>query len=97
MPSPQGNNLDKLRNRIGKGRNPTVDTIIYQLSKELHCLGDIIGREYEVSYDKLGRVKTIRQKPMKIVKLMSLIREAKHDMERQEKAMKKNKTPRGRK
>lgn len=81
-----GNKLDNLRSKIGR-RKATLDTIIYQLAKELHCLGDIIGREYELVY-KDGKLVGMVQKPIRTNKFMALIREAKADSERQERKIK---------
>ncbi len=95
MQSKQGNPLNRIKNRITSGPKPDLDTIIYHISKELGCLGDLIGREYEVTgYDKEGRVKSFRQKPIKTVKLLKLIDKAKEDAERQTKEMKKPKKKR---
>jgi len=85
-------NLDKIRKRVTSqvGKKATVDTIIYQLSRELGCLGDLIGREFEF-VEKSGKVVGFRQKPIKTKQFIALLKEAKEDGERQERITKKNK------
>lgn len=86
--------LDKLRSKLqGSGPEVTVSTEFYFLAKELGCLPDLLGREYEVEYDTQGRICKIVQKPMSVPSFISLMREMEKDYKNQEKQMKK---PKGR-
>jgi len=62
--------LNHLKNKIlGREKKTSLLTDIIDLARELHCLPDIIGRDYEV-LDKNGDIiYTIRQKPMKVKQL----------------------------
>lgn len=87
----QSNKLNQIRAKVegkGGGKTATFDTIIYQLAKELGCLGDLIGREYEF-IKKDGEIVGFRQKRIQTRKLMSLLSEALDDADRQEKLSKK--------
>ena len=88
------NKLDQLRQRLkGKSGGDEV-TSIYFLIKELKCLPDIIGREFEVVYEG-DKIKKIIQKPMSIPSFMILLNEMKEDYKRQEREMKKSKLKKG--
>ena len=86
--------LSQLKDRVlgdssnEKGISPTS---LWYLIKELKCLPDILGREYEVEYDSQNRIKSIRQKPISIPTLMVLFKEMEKDYKRQEKQSKKMK------
>lgn len=70
--------LKKLRNKIfGKGKDEEESglTGIIELARGLSCLPDIIGRDYEIRDPKGKLVYTIRQKPMTIKQLNSLLKE----------------------
>ena len=89
--------LQQLQNRIkGNSAKATFDTIVYQLAQQIGSLGDLIGREFEIIYDKNDKISKIIQKPIKVNKFMALMREAKADSDRQEQQMNKAKG-RGRK
>jgi len=82
--------LDKLKSKLqNPGNKATVNTEFYLLAKELGCLPDLLGREYEVEYDSIGRIKKIRQLPISLPSFINLMREMDQDYKRQEKAMKK--------
>ncbi len=90
--------LDKLKHKITKRERGDLTTSIYYLIKELKCLPDILGREFEVEYDKSiwwkpftwRKIIGIRQKPMSIPSLMVLLKEMETDYKKQEKEMKKS-------
>ncbi|KKM53671.1 hypothetical protein LCGC14_1554090 [marine sediment metagenome] len=84
--------LDNLKEKLlQKGSEEgNLTTSLYYLVKELKCLPEILGREFEVEYDKKGRIKRIRQLPMSIPTLMILLKEMETDYKRQEKDMKKS-------
>ncbi len=85
--------LSQLKDRVlGKNNEKGISTTsLYYLIKELHCLPDILGREYEVEYDSQNRIKSIRQKPISIPSLMVLFKEMEKDYKKQEQQSKKMK------
>ncbi|KKK90441.1 hypothetical protein LCGC14_2722980 [marine sediment metagenome] len=84
--------LDKLKARIkGNEEEVTIPTEFYLLAKELGCVADLLGREYEVEYDSKGRIKRIRQLPMSVPSFVTLMREMEQDYKRQAKRMKPKK------
>lgn len=88
--------LDKIK-RIVRGDSKeegNLTTSLYYLIKEIHCLPEILGREFEVIYDEQGRISKILQKPIKINSLITLLDEMKKDFDKQEREMKKVKKPR---
>ena len=82
--------LDKLKQKVSGKKEGNSVTSLYYLIKELKCLPEIIGREFEVEYDKQNRIKKIRQLPISIPTLMVLMKEMEEDYKRQEKEMKKS-------
>lgn len=71
--------LKKLKNKIfgGKGseKNQSELTNILELARGLSCLPDILGRDYEIK-DSTGKlIYTVRQKPMTIKQLNTLLKE----------------------
>ncbi len=91
--------FNQIKSRVTSGAHKKeegmgLDGMIYQLARELHCLGDILGREYQVYYDSNGRITLIKQKPMSISKLITLWQEAIKDDDRH-KDKSKPKTPSG--
>jgi len=87
MESQLGRFLKGLRSRDTEDE---LVTSIYYLIKELKCLPEIIGREYELVYED-DKITKIIQKPMKISSLVVLLNEMKEDYKRQEKEMEKSK------
>jgi len=84
--------LNKLKSRLqGDSEKITVNTEFYLLAKELGCLPDILGREYEVEYDDEGRISKIIQKPMSIPSFLKIMEEMQKDVKRQNNEMKKSK------
>ncbi len=84
--------LDMLKSRIlSKESKATINTEFYFLAKELGCLSDLLGREYEVIYEGNKIVKII-QKPMPIPTFVSMMNELEGDYKRQEKEARKMKT-----
>jgi len=82
-------NLNNLKEKLQNKDSGDEVTSLYYLIKELGCLPDIIGREYEVVYEGNKIVKII-QKPIPIPTLQVLIQELNEDNKRQEKEMKKS-------
>jgi hypothetical protein len=82
-------NLNNLKEKLQNKDSGDEVTSLYYLIKELGCLPDIIGREYEVVYEGNKIVKII-QKPIPITTLQVLIQELNEDNKRQEKEMKKS-------
>ncbi len=70
--------IERLKERIfgNKGKNQeTVLTNILDVVREFSCLGEIIGREFEVKDSKGQLIYTIHQKPMAIKQINTLLRE----------------------
>ena len=80
--------LSKIDSLLHGGKSVGIDGNIFELAINLHCLGDIIGREYDVEYDINGRISKFCQKPMRIDKILALIRESNKYSVRQEKQSK---------
>ena len=56
--------IDRIRQRIsGKDEEGDLTTSLYYLIKELKCLPEILGREFEVEYEG-DKIKKIIQKPI---------------------------------
>lgn len=70
--------IDALKDRIfskSKGTDKSGITDIIEVVRSLGCLGEIIGRTFEV-YDKTDNlVYTVRQKPIKLSQLNVLLKE----------------------
>ena len=79
--------LDKIKQKVLHKEEDEV-TSLYYLIKELGCLPDIIGREYEVIYEG-DKIKKIIQKPIPIPTLQTLFAEMEKDQRRQDKVNKK--------
>ncbi len=97
--------LEKLRQKVQNLSNEGKEvTSLYYLIKELKCLPEIIGREFEVIYKEeiwykpwtWNKIKKIIQKPITISTLSVLFEELEQDAKRQEREMKKSQR-RGRK
>ena len=81
--------LNKIRERVqNKNHNITLADEQFLLAKELGCLGEIIGREYEL-IKKDGEIVGFRQKPMDIATYINLIEAFKKYKEMEEREMKK--------
>lgn len=67
--------LQKLINRVrgGIGNKADITTSLYLLIKNIGCLSDIIGREFEVEYDSQNRISKIKQLPIKIPTFIALL------------------------
>jgi hypothetical protein len=86
--------LEELKAKLNSGERPTVASNFYVLAKELGCLGELLGREYELIYEypqNEGKIIGFRQKPMSIPSFVTLMDEMEKDYKRQEKEMKKSK------
>ncbi|MAG76423.1 MAG: hypothetical protein CL811_06635 [Colwelliaceae bacterium] len=82
--------LEQLKKKVTDGNKGDTVSTIYYLIKELGCLPEVIGREYEVKYDSKGRISRIKQLPMSIPSLVILMKEMEEDYKRQEREMKKS-------
>jgi hypothetical protein len=69
-------------------KKASVDTLIYALASELHCLPDLIGREYEIIYAD-GKPIKILQKPIPFNKFMALLGQMRLKNDTIDKQMKK--------
>jgi len=68
--------LDNLKDRIFRNKSSgTGLTGILFLIKELGCLSDVIGRDFEVLDSNGKRIYTIKQKPMTIKQTNVLMKE----------------------
>ncbi len=88
-------NLEKLKNKmLGRdsgGDDKELTSSIYFLIKELKCLPDILGRDYEIEYAPIvwwkpstwNRIVGIRQLPMKIPSMVVLFKEMEKDYKKQ--------------
>ncbi len=70
--------LNQLKGRIlgkkGKSSKTELTNILFMI-REFSCLGELIGRDFEVRDPKGKLVFTIRQKPMAIIQLNKLLKE----------------------
>lgn len=89
--------LNNLKNKVLGGNKPkyTFFTSLVDFCKEFSCLGELLGREFEVK-DKEGNIKyTIYQKPLKLTQLGLLMEEyaklRKMEADAQKEAVNKNK------
>ena len=91
--------LDRLKQNLKGNEQGNLVTSLYYLIKELKCLPEILGKEFEVIYEKQvwykpwtwNRISKIIQKPISIPTLNVLMKEMEEDYKRQEKEAKKNK------
>ena len=70
--------LEDLKNRIlGKkrGLKETELTNLLDMVREFSCLGEVIGREFEIRDSKGKVVYTIHQKPMAVKQMNNLLKE----------------------
>ena len=70
--------IDALKDRIfskSKGTDKSGITDIIEVVRSLGCLGEIIGREFEVLDEHKNVVYTVKQKPIKLTQLNILLKE----------------------
>ena len=70
--------IEKLQNKIftGKGKtSPTELTNILELAREFGALGEIIGRDFEVCDKEGNLLYLVRQKPITVAQLNTLLKE----------------------
>jgi len=82
--------LDRIKQRVQSNDVSTITTEFYFLAKELGCLPDLLGREYDLVYED-GKIVKVVQKPMAISSFISLMNELQKDYRNQEKMAKKGK------
>jgi hypothetical protein len=75
MSSPIEQLKDRVLNKKGKSSRTEL-TDILDMVREFQCLGEIIGRDFEVRNAKGELIYTIRQKPIAIKQLNTLLKEA---------------------
>ncbi len=74
----QKKQIDQLKERIlgKKGKTKETElTHILNMVREFSCLGEIIGRDFEVKDSKGKIIYTIHQKPMAIKQMNTLLKE----------------------
>ncbi len=71
------NPLDNLKERIlgNKSSNWTELTALLDLTREFGCLGEILGRDFEVRNPEGKLIANIRQKPIATIQLNKLLKE----------------------
>lgn len=70
------NTLERLKGKVFSDRKKeSTITGIVQLGKELGCVGEIIGREFEIRDNQGKIIYTIHQKPMSIKQFNTLMSE----------------------
>ena len=82
--------LDRLRQRVTSSGRSDLTFDLYLLIKELKCLPEVVGREFEVEYEG-DKVKRVRQLPMKIPTLITLMEHLERDYKEQQKQTRKMK------
>ncbi len=88
--------IEQLKERIlakrGKNQETKLTGLLF-MAREFSCLGEIIGRDFEVKDSKGKLVYTIRQKPMALCQLNTLLKEigALKELDRKIEAKKWNK------
>jgi len=86
------NEINNIRDRV-KNKATTFSDVeaIVDVARELGCIADLIGRDYEIR-DSTGKlIYTIRQKPMKVVQLNVLSRALNSLREKEKKQLPKGK------
>ncbi len=70
--------IDQLKERIlskeGKHQETELTSLLFMV-REFSCLGEIIGRDFEVKDKEGNLVYTIRQKPIAICQINTLLKE----------------------
>ena len=68
------NRLNQLKKRTTSQESKvTINTEFYFLAKELGCLPELLGREYEFIKDNNGELIGFRQKPISIPTFINLM------------------------
>lgn len=66
--------LEKLNKKIyDKTKKVTPSEALIDMARELGCLSDILGRDYEILDPQGKLLATIRQKPLKILQINTLL------------------------
>ncbi len=74
MQHPISNLKDRIVGKKGKSKETKLTSIL-SMVREFSCLGEIIGRDFEVKDSKGKLIYTIHQKPMAIKQLKTLLKE----------------------
>lgn len=84
--------LNSIKDRVkNKASSVSSVEVLVDLARETGCVADIIGREYEVR-DSTGKlVYTVRQLPMKVIQLNTLLKALNSLREKEKKQMPKGK------
>ena len=84
--------VNELKNRIlGKTNQSDGLSGLVSFSREMGCLGDLIGREYEIKSPDGKVLYIVRQKAMKVKDLMILMKCLNEILKKERKTLKKNK------
>ena len=84
--------LDRLRAKVTGGESEgSLSQAFYALAKELGCVGDLVGRDYELVYDG-DRITGFRQLPMKVPTFIVFLKELEKDFKQQEKSARRMKS-----
>ena len=70
--------INQLKERVfgNKGKNKGTDlTNILDMVREFSCLGEILGRDFEIENSEGKVIYTIHQKPMAIKQMNTLLKE----------------------
>ena len=82
--------LEALKSKVkGNNQEGSITTEFFILAKELGCLPELIGREYEFIYEG-NKLVGMRQKPMKTSSFIVLMEELVQYNKQKEKEMKKS-------
>lgn len=83
--------IDMLKSKVlGKGSKASALTHVFDFAREFSCLGEIIGREFEVK-DATGHVVvTIHQKPITLAQLNHFMQEYEILLKIEDEQMKKS-------
>jgi len=70
------NHVNNLKDRITSKKNKQTElTGIMEMARSFGCIGEVIGREFEVRSPRGELIYEIKQKPMAIKQLNTLLKE----------------------
>jgi len=74
MQSPINQLKDRILNKKGKNKETGLTSVL-DMVREFSCLGEIMGRDFEIKDSKGILIYTIHQKPMAIKQMRLLLKE----------------------
>lgn len=82
--------VNQIRDRV-KNKNSVLSSvdILVDCARELGCLSDIIGREYEITDNAGNIIARIHQKPMKLLQLNTILKSLDKLHKKEKEAMEK--------